>query len=321
MKDLFGRNINYMRVSITDRCDLRCRYCMPEEGIEKLPMSSVLTYEQIVRICRAAASLGITRIKVTGGEPLVRKGCADLIAQIKAIPGIEQVTLTTNGQQLTAQLPALLAAGLDGVNISLDSLQPDRYRIITRRGDLQNVLEAVDASLAVGLPVKINCLPMKGINEDELTDFAAFAFEKGVVVRFIEIMPIGFGSPGSGLSNPEILGKMQQIYPALVPDATVRGNGPAVYYHIPGQKGAVGLISAMHAPFCAGCNRIRLTAEGWIKPCLSYEDGVDLKEVLAAEDDALLTESLREAILSKPARHCFDHPEQTESKSMMRIGG
>lgn len=309
-----------MRVSITDRCDLRCRYCMPEEGVEKVPMHQLLTYEQIERICRQAAALGISRIKVTGGEPLVRRGCPDLIRRLKQIPGIEQVTLTTNGQQLEALLPDLLAAGLDSVNISMDSLREDRYRYITRRGDLSKVLASIDASLAAGLPVKINCLPMKGINEDELADFAAFAFEKGVDVRFIEIMPIGFGSPGTGMSNPEILEMLQEQYPALVPDARTHGNGPAVYYHILGKKGAVGLISALHTPFCAGCNRIRLTSEGWIKPCLSYEDGVDLKEALAGDDEAL-RESLRKAILSKPGRHCFEHPEQVESKSMMRIGG
>jgi cyclic pyranopterin phosphate synthase len=321
MKDAFGRDITYMRVSVTDRCDLRCRYCMPAEGIGKVPMAQILTYEEIIRICHAAAGLGISRIKVTGGEPLVRRGCPDLVRRLKAITGIEQVTMTTNGQQLLPHLDALLAAGLDAVNISLDTLREDRYRSVTRGGQLQPVLDAVEAALHAGLAVKINCLPMRAFNEDELADLAALAFTKGIAVRFIEVMPVGFGNADSGLSNLQVLEQLQQAYPDLVPDTAVRGNGPAVYYHIPGQPGAIGLISALHAPFCKSCNRIRLTAEGLLKPCLCYEDGMDLKQVLDRGDECALTEALRQAILAKPAAHCFDRPEQTDPRPMVRIGG
>ncbi len=328
MKDAFGRNIDYMRISVTDRCDLRCLYCMPEGGIEKLPMDRLLTYEEIVRISRAAAALGITRLKITGGEPLVRKGCPDLIRSLKEIPGIEQVTLTTNGQQLVRHLDALLAAGLDAVNISLDSLRADRYRLITRGGELDAVLEAVSAAKEAGLRTKINCLPMSGLNEDEIEDFAAFAFDNGLDVRFIEIMPVGFGRPDEGVSNTAVLERLQKAFPDLEEDDAVHGNGPAVYYRRPGRNGAVGLISAMHGIFCSSCNRIRLTSTGRIKPCLCYEDSVDLLPALALDKAVsetctkALEESLRTAVLAKPAAHCFtEQPQAAEPKSMSEIGG
>lgn len=328
MKDLYGRDINYMRVSITDRCDLRCRYCMPEEGIKKVAMEQLLTYEQILRIVRAAAELGISRIKVTGGEPLVRKGCSELIGKIKQIPGIEQVTLTTNGQQLAGQLSGLLAAGLDAVNISMDSLQPGRYSLITRGGDLKKVLGAIDLAVSSGLRTKVNCLLMKGINEDELEDFAAFAFEKGMDVRFIEIMPIGYGDPESGVSNVEVMERLHRRFPDLAADTAVHGNGPAAYYHIPGRPGAVGLISAMHHAYCGSCNRIRLTSQGLLKPCLCYDEGIDIGKALATvagmpdeQAQAVLMRTIKRAILAKPAGHCFDEPARAASSAMSSIGG
>ncbi len=341
MKDTFGRTIDYMRISITDRCNLRCRYCMPEDGIEKVSMSQILTYEEILRICRAAAGLGITKLKVTGGEPLVRKGCPSLVHDLKQIPGIEQVTLTTNGQLLEQHMDALLDAGLDGVNISLDSLRADRYNWITGGGDLDAALRGIEAAQAAaeasvsadtaaqaaagsagGFRVKINCLLQTGFNEDELPDFADLAFSRGLDVRFIEIMPIGFGRPDTGLSNVEVLRQLRALYPDLQEDPTVHGNGPAVYYRRPGQAGAIGLISAMHRIFCGNCNRIRLTSQGFIKPCLCYEDSIDLRSILRAGRDRDLTEALRQAIGSKPSGHCFDaFPEAVEPKAMMQIGG
>lgn len=312
-----------MRISITDRCNFRCRYCMPEEGIEKVAMSQILTYEEILRICRAAARLGITKLKVTGGEPLVRRGCADLIRELKQIPGIRQVTLTTNGQLLEDALPELAAAGTDGINVSMDSLRPDRFRSITGgRGELSAVLRGIEASLASGIRTKVNCLLQTGFNEDEIGDFAAFAFDRGLDVRFIEIMPIGFGRPDTGLSNAEVLLQIQRMYPDLERDPAVHGNGPAIYYRKPGTPGAIGLISAMHGAFCSQCNRIRLTSQGQIKPCLCYEESFDLRACLRDGDEEKLDEMLRRAISAKPSGHCFvEAPGAAEPKAMMQIGG
>ncbi len=329
MIDRYQRNINYMRISITDRCDLRCRYCMPEEGIEKVSMSQILTYEEILRICRAAVSLGITRFKVTGGEPLVRKGCTSLCRDIKEIPGVQQVTLTTNGQQLAREAEALKAAGVDCVNISLDSLREDRFRQITGRGELSKTLEGLDAAISCGLKTKINCLLQRGFNEDELLDFAALAFERGIDVRFIEIMPVGFGLPETGLSNEEVLRRLKEAYPDLEADGRVHGNGPAVYYRRSSQAGdssgnstgAIGLISAMHAKFCGSCNRIRLTSQGKVKPCLCYEDSFDLRPALDAGTQEALRDALAAAVEGKPAGHTFEDRNTVEHRSMAEIGG
>ena len=321
MLDQYGREINYMRISITDRCNLRCRYCMPAEGIEKVPMDRILTYEEILRICRTAVGMGISRFKITGGEPLVRRGCTDLIREMKKIPGVEQITATTNGQQPLEMIAELADAGIEGLNISLDSLREDRYAFITGGGELNKTLRTIDKSISSGIRTKINCLLQKQFNEDEIQDFAAFAFEKGIEVRFIEIMPVGFGNPESGLSNDEVLEKLQERYPELEKDETTRGNGPAVYYRLPEKSGAIGLISAMNHSFCESCNRIRLTSQGLVKPCLCYEDGVDLKGALAEDSDEALRAALEEAIRIKPAGHTFHDRNTVEPKAMSQIGG
>ena len=320
MLDRYGRTIDYMRISITDRCDLRCRYCMPLRGIEKVSMSRILTYEEILRICEAAVGIGITRFKVTGGEPLVRKGCTDLVREMKCIPGVEQVTLTTNGQQLEGAIDDLAEAGIDGLNISLDSLREDRYRYITGGGQLDKTLAAIDECVKRGIKTKVNCLLQKQFNEDEISDFAAFAFEKGIDVRFIELMPVGIGDPDAGLSNDDVLSELKRGYPELREDNNIHGNGPAVYYSLPGVKGSIGLISAMHHRFCENCNRIRLTSQGQIKPCLCFEDTVDLRPALDAGDDAL-KEALEDAILNKPEGHAFHDRSQVEPRAMSEIGG
>ena len=321
MLDQYGREINYMRISITDRCNLRCRYCMPAEGIEKVPMDRILTYEEILRICRNAVGMGISRFKITGGEPLVRRGCTDLIREMKKIPGVEQITATTNGQQPLEMIAELADAGIEGLNISLDSLREDRYAFITGGGELNKTLRTIDKSISSGIRTKINCLLQKQFNEDEIQDFAAFAFEKGIEVRFIEIMPVGFGNPESGLSNDEVLEKLQERYPELEKDETTRGNGPAVYYRLPEKSGAIGLISAMNHSFCESCNRIRLTSQGLVKPCLCYEDGVDLKGALAEDSDEALRAALEEAIRIKPAGHTFHDRNTVEPKAMSQIVG
>ena len=321
MRDQYNRTIDYMRISITDRCNLRCKYCMPEEGIEKVSMSKILTYEEILLICNAAVSLGITKFKITGGEPLVRKECTALCKDIKQIPGVEEVTITTNGQNLETYLAELMDARIDGINVSLDSLQEDRYRFITGGGDLTKALAGIDAAVASGIKTKINCLLQKGFNEDEMLDFAQMAFDKGICVRFIEIMPIGFGKPDTGLSNEVVLQRLQAAFPQLKEDRAIHGNGPAVYYHLEGQEGAIGLISAMHGKFCSECNRIRLTSQGQIKPCLCYEDSLDLKPALAATDPQAIKAVLTEAITGKPYGHTFENIGTVERRSMVEIGG
>lgn len=320
MKDRFGRSIEYMRISITDRCNLRCLYCMPH-GIEKVDMSRILTYEDIARICEAAAGLGITKFKITGGEPLARLGCADLIRSIKAIPGTEQVTMTTNGIDLAANMDPLLDAGLDAVNISLDTMDPEKYRYITQLGDISKVMEGIDAAIASGIRTKINCVPQSGFNEDEIIDFAHFAFDKGIDVRFIELMPIGSVDSRNGISNEAVIKALKDEYPALTADDSIHGNGPAVYYLIPGKKGSIGLISAMHGVFCSSCNRIRLTSQGLIKPCLCYEDCVDIKPALSGNIEDI-QKTIEEAVMTKPEKHCFnEEPGQAEHRSMSQIGG
>lgn len=313
-----------MRVSVTDRCDLRCRYCMPD-GCEKVPMSKILTYEEIVRICKAASELGIRKIKITGGEPFVRIGCTDLIGSIKALDGIDEVTVTTNGQTLDRYIEELRDIGVDGINISLDTLDPDKFTYITGRGELGKTLRAIELSAASGIKTKVNVVPQRGINEDEITDLAELAFSCGIDVRFIEIMPVGAAHPEAGIPNPEILERLRRRWPDLEPDGSVHGNGPAVYYSLPGEKGAIGLISAMHGKFCEYCNRVRLTSQGQLKPCLSYDSGTDLIPFLKGTDDEL-REALREAILKKPEAHCFDKTDtdgddHAEHRLMSQIGG
>ena len=320
MKDRYGRTIEYMRISITDRCNMRCRYCMPD-GIEKVPMDRILSYEEILRIAEAAVGLGITKFKVTGGEPLVRLGCPELVRSLKEIPGTEQVTLTTNGMELAAYMDELAAAGIDGINVSLDTMDEEKFRYITKCGDLSKVMSGIDAAIASGVRTKINCVPQRGFNEAEIEDFARFAFERGIDVRFIELMPVGSGDPDKGISNEYVLERLKKVYPALEADDSVHGNGPAVYYHIPGAQGSIGLISAMHRVFCSSCNRLRLTSQGLIKPCLCYEENVDLRPALGGSIEEI-REKIAEAIDMKPGQHCFNNDSgNTERKPMSQIGG
>ena len=321
MKDHFGRNIDYLRISITDRCNLRCRYCMPE-GCDKVSMSRILTYEEIIRICRILARLGIRKLKVTGGEPFVRLGCTDFIRSLKSVEGIEEVTVTTNGQILYRYIDELKASGVDGINISLDTLDPDRYTCITGGGSLERALQAIDLAASSGIRTKANCLLQKGFNEDEIFHLAGFAFQKGILMRFIELMPVGIADPSQGISNEWVLSKLKEKWPDLEPDENIYGNGPAVYYRRQGLQGGIGFISAIHQVFCDRCNRIRLTSQGQIKPCLSYDEGIDLRPFLKQPDTALEA-ALREAILSKPGRHCFTTHRfgSEEHRLMSQIGG
>ena len=323
MNDQYGRRIHYLRVSVTDRCGLRCRYCMPEEGVEWVEHSRILSYEQIVRLVRAAAGLGIDTVRLTGGEPLVRKGLDKLVWAVKAIDGIRTVTLTTNGVLLAQQLPALRSAGLDGVNLSLDTLDRGQYAAITRRDLLPRALEGLEAALNTpGLKVKLNCVPM-GDNDDQLVPLAALARDRALDVRFIELMPIGEGSAGGGLPPQRARALLLERWPNLHPVNERRGNGPAHYEASEGLKGRIGWIDAVSHRFCEQCNRLRLTSTGELKPCLCYDASVDLRALLraGAPDDALRA-AIAQAVEHKPAHHCFDQYEEiTEHRRMAQIGG
>lgn len=321
MKDHYERTIDYMRVSITDRCNLRCRYCMPE-GIEWLPMEEILTLEEIAEICTQAAAIGIRKIKITGGEPLVRKGCTELIGMLKAIPGIEQVTLTTNGVLLAQYAEELNEMGLDAVNVSLDTLDARKFAEITGFDALEKVLQGIAEIEKYSIPLKINTVLQHGKNEDEWQQLTELARDRALDVRFIEMMPIGHGREFEVVSNVEILQKLQNCYGTLRPESKIHGNGPASYYRIPGFRGCVGFISAVHGKFCSQCNRIRLTSVGQVKPCLCYEESVSVKEAVRNGSKAEIQHLLAEAIMRKPSGHCFESLSTiTEKQEMAKIGG
>lgn len=322
MLDSFGREIRYLRLSITDRCNLRCRYCMPDEGVPPTVHDELLRYEELLRVAETAVSLGINRFKVTGGEPLVRRGCADFIRHLKALSGVRQVTLTTNGLLLPPLLDELCAAGLDGVNISLDTLDNAQYQRLTRRTHTADeVLRAVRLC-AARLPTKINAVLLPE-TADQLIPLAELTQTLPVDVRFIERMPLGTTQTGQTTSADIALNRLRARWPQLKPISEPRGNGPARYFRAPGMQSCLGLIDAVSHGFCDRCNRLRLTSTGLLKPCLCYEQGVELRSLLrgGADDDALRN-AMREAILQKPAAHCFQQRENiTEHKSMNQIGG
>ena len=321
MKDSYGRTINYMRISITDRCNLHCSYCMPRD-IQCLGTKELLPKEQILAVCRAAVSLGITRFKITGGEPLVRKDCAQIINEIKSLDSVEQVTLTTNGVLLEEQAETLKRAGIDCINVSLDTLDPRLYQQITGQDALERVLAGIRQAEKLDIPLHVNTVLQKGIDEAAWQQVLPLA-EKGYAdVRFIELMPIGEGKSHEGIANEEILDALRQLYPALQPVQKRKGNGPAVYYEIPGFQKNVGFISPVHGKFCAACNRIRMTADGHFKPCLCYGESIDGRDILETGDPVQIRELLQRVILAKPQMHCFEIREKiTENKRMVQIGG
>ena len=325
MFDRYQRDIHYLRLSVTDLCNLRCRYCMPD-GVEKLEREAVLTYEEFLRLAALFARCGIDTVRVTGGEPLVRKNVAQLVAGLKETPGIRRVTLTTNAVLLAEQLPALLDAGLDSVNISLDTLRPEVFRQITARDDFAAVQAGLQAALESGLPVKLNCVPQAGVNEGELEALAALAKDNAMQVRFIEMMPIGYGAAMPCISGPELRARFARRWPELAPLSPAQehalGDGPAVYYTVPGWQGSIGFIAAVHGKFCASCNRVRLTSQGFLRPCLASETGCDLRALLrSGADDAQLLAAIRETIWAKPREHHFNDSSMPATRGMYRIGG
>ena len=321
MTDKYGRIIDYMRVSIIDRCNLRCQYCMPTD-IKWIPPQEILSLEEITEICRQASQIGIKKIKVTGGEPLIRKGCVDLIRMLKEIPGIEQVTLTTNGVLLAQYAEQLNNAGLDAINVSLDTLDPEKYLKITQSDALADVLDGISAIEKYDIPLKINSVLQRGVNDSDWQELIGLAKDRRIDVRFIEMMPIGHGKQFDPISNAEILQKLREHYGAVEEVEKVRGNGPATYCHILAFTGNSGFISAIHGKFCSACNRIRLTSTGQIKPCLCYEDHISLKEAVRSGRTDEIQKLLLSAIDRKPDGHRFDESEMiTEKHEMAQIGG
>lgn len=322
MKDLYQREIDYMRISVTDRCNLRCKYCMPYE-IDLLRHEDILSYEEIIRIVRIAAQQGIRNLKVTGGEPLVRKGCVGLIRELKKIPGIDHVTMTTNGVLLKRFLPELKEVGIDGINISLDTLDAVEYENITGRDEWSYVWESFLQAVHMGFKVKINCVPMKGYNETSCLSMVELAREYPVDVRFIEMMPIGYGKDFVPLDREKMLSRILERYPDLTQSKKKRGFGPAYYYAGPQLKGSIGFIEALSHKFCSRCNRIRLTADGHLKTCLYYKNNIDLKKILReGASDQELEKAFWKALEEKPKEHHFGRMEdETENRKMSQIGG
>ncbi len=303
--DAHGRKHDYLRISVTDRCNLRCVYCMGEEGIEQLPHSDILSYEDILKVVKAGAELGISKIRITGGEPLIRREIIRLIEQIAAVEGIGDLSMTTNGALLPRYAANLKKAGLDRVNISLDTLKPDQYRSITRCGELKQALDGIEAALKYGLqPVKLNTVLMKGINDLEVNDFLRLTLDKPLHVRFIEYMPIGDHDRGYRdhyLPLSFIEEKAKQAGLPLTPAPLPGGAGPAESYTIPGGRGTVGLIHPISKHFCDTCNRLRLTAEGNLKACLYWQDEKPVRPVL--NDKKALQALIREVLAGKPVEH------------------
>lgn len=326
LSDSFNRPIDYLRVSVTDKCNLRCVYCMPEAGLPWLQRDEILSYEEIAEIVNAAASVGVRSVRLTGGEPLVRRDVHRLVARLAAVDGIDDISLSTNAVLLEEQLEALVGAGLNRVNVSLDTLRSDRFETIARRPGLDAVLRGIDAAIAAGLaPVKLNCVVMRGTNDDELEAFAELTRDRAIFVRFIEVMPVHENleiAREAYVSSDEILarlGAVEQLEPVNGP----RGNGPARYFGYRGAAGAVGVISPLSHDYCERCNRVRLTADGRLRLCLFGENHIDLRTPLrsgASRDD--LAAIFRSSMAIKPERH---HLKLGEASSRMRafseIGG
>ena len=320
MTDRYGRVIRYLRISLTDRCNLRCRYCMPAEGVPLRRHDEILRYEEIVEIAKAALTVGIDTFKLTGGEPLVRRDVPALVAALKNLPGTRQVTLTTNGLLLADHLEALLDAGLDAVNVSLDTLDDDQYHALSRRDFSVETVLANLRQAAGRLPVKVNAVLLPE-TADQWLALANLAADPGVDVRFIEEMPIGKGEADPNLTADRVLAVLRSRWPDLAPCDEKRGNGPAHYYRAAGLAGRIGFIDAVTHRFCASCDRLRLTCTGMLRPCLCYDDGIDLREILrSGAGPEALQKAIRQAIAEKPEAHCFGARHGSQ-QTMNTIGG
>lgn len=315
MNDTLGRKITYLRLSVTDLCDLRCIYCMPEHGVPKRAHSEICSLEELCDMAAAAVSLGVRKVRITGGEPLVRRGVVSLCQMLRALPGLEELCLTTNGVRLPELAAPLREAGVDRLNISLDTLRPERYRSITRIGELSSVLRGLDAAEAAGFShTKLNCVLMGGVNDDEIEDFVRLTQARPLSVRFIELMPMGACAKWEKarfLPAGAVLDRVPELEPAGT-------DGVSRLYRIPGAAGTVGLIEPMSHAFCAECSRIRITADGKLKPCLHADTEIALRGL---HGEALL-DAIRQGIARKPERHALTRDGQSHAgRCMSEIGG
>lgn len=316
MIDRFGRVINYLRLSVTERCTLKCEYCRTDDS--PCAKHSELSAEQLVRIVTACAELGITKLRLTGGEPLLRDDIVDIVSGCAAIAGIEEIALTTNAQQLGGMASRLKAAGLNRLNISIDSLKPEKFRAITGGGDLKRVLDGVDEAIENGLlPIRLNVVVVRGRNDGEIDDFIALTKHRPIDVRFIELMPIG--RLGEDPSLRVLSSSLISERPYLIPEKPDYTGQPAINFSIDGYAGRVGFISPISHKFCAECNRVRIMSDGMLRPCLGNNSELSLLSALSDSDKAL-TETIRDAIYNKPQGHNFENAWKTE-KNMNRIGG
>ncbi len=318
MKDAYGRSLKYLRVSVTDRCNLRCRYCMPAEGIEKIQHENVLSLESIETMVRAMAELGVEKVRLTGGEPLIRHGIIDLVRNLSRIEGIKELVLTTNGLKLANMAADLKAAGLKRVNISLDTLDPKKFEYMTRGGKLQDVLDAIEVAKREGLtPIKINVVLIRGFNDDEIADFVEWTRTEPIEIRFIELMPIGEVATWSSekfMSNQAVLESMPELEPCEGTDPA----SPATMYQLQGGKGRIGLISPISCKFCEHCNRLRLTSTGEMKYCLHSNEETNLKPYL--NDLSAMKEAIFQAVQLKPRQHRLEEGHII-SRNMVEVGG
>ncbi len=325
LQDSHKRRINYLRLSVTDRCNLRCTYCMPAEGMKFFSREELLSRAEIMTIARTAVQLGIRKIRVTGGEPLVRPDIVELLTELGGLPELERLVLTTNGLRLGSLVEKLYDAGVSGANISIDSLNPDLYREVTRGGDLKQCLAGIDASVKAGLRTKINIVVMAGVNDHEAADFVRYAMDHPVAVRFIEYMPTRGRDQENKYTLPtaellERLSKITDLEP-INPSGGLTLAGPARNFRIPGGQGTIGVISPVSCHFCEDCNRIRITSTGLARGCLFHETGLDLKPWLRSGDDAGLAEAMRRVVNDKPEGHRLGEDDGPDPIAMSRLGG
>jgi cyclic pyranopterin phosphate synthase len=321
--DQFGRRIEYLRISVTDRCNLRCLYCMPLEGLPWIQRAELLTDTELIDIVRQLAELGLRRVRLTGGEPTIRPGLVKLVAAIRAIPEIEDIALSTNGVKFTAMAAELRAAGLDRVNISADSLRPDRVRAIARRSVAFSPIEAAQTATDVGLePVKLNVVVMRGVNDDEVEDFARLTLDRPWHVRFIELMPVGDMRDDTWdrvVPSDELLERFRRLGTLTSSVGPARGNGPARYYRLDNAVGTVGVITPMSHTYCGSCNRVRLTADGRLRTCLYGDHEVNLREPLRAQIP--LEPFVRRALAEKPREHALLEMRVGGLRALSEVGG
>jgi cyclic pyranopterin phosphate synthase len=324
LRDQFGRTIEYLRISVTDRCNFRCRYCMPLEGLPWLPKSDLLSYEEIHEVVRQLAPLGLRRVRITGGEPTIRPQLATLIRMLRSVPNVEDIALSTNGVKLPAMAAELARAGLDRVNISADSLHADRIASIARRNLSFEPVAAAAAAQAAGLnPIKLNVVVMRGTNDDEVVEFARLTLEHPWHVRFIELMPVGEMEELTDeqvVPSEEILARIGDVFGALERTAgPARGNGPAAYWRLAGARGSIGLITPMTHTYCGSCNRVRLTADGRLRTCLFGDHEVDLRTPLRA--GLPLEPFVRRALAEKPEAHALLERRNGGLRALSQVGG